>query len=228
VFLQVKSGMTDFLQRSFSFRGHQYVVACQERYPQDPTWFSHEDESSVRDRDWDIQQGDVVVDIGAAYGSYTLAALACGASFSLCFNPNEEENENLLASLSLNGDWTERVQICPQGLWSRSGFLRDTDLSFAEEPGDGRFAVSAMDDLRLEIPHGRLWLKLDVEGAEVEVLKGAMGLIRNRRPRILVENHQFKDPSMEQRVRELLQGLSYRHVSTVPYHSVSHSLYAPE
>ena len=75
------------------------------------------------------------------------------------------------------------------------------------------------------------WMKLDVEGAEVEVLKGAKDLISKFCPKIQVENHVFKRASLYEEVRELLiggnLGARYEEISTVQYHSVSHSLYFP-
>jgi hypothetical protein len=71
-------------------------------------------------------------------------------------------------------------------------------------------------------------MKLDVEGAEVHVLKGAEHLIRTLRPVLLIENHIFKASDLEAEVRNLLtKEMGYVEVSTSPYHSVSHSLFNP-
>jgi len=210
------------LIRELNFRGANYKISCMERIPQDPSWFSHEDESDVRLRDWRVQPGDVVLDVGSSYGSYALTALASGASFARCWNYDPVENEMLRESLALNG-WTGKCEIHQVGLGSVQGWHEDkANLTW---PG-GRFRVTTLD---LELPSpGRVdWLKLDVEGAEVEVLKGAENLLRTARPRVQVENHQFKDASIEGRVRGLLESFGYRHIRTVPYHGVSHSSYEP-
>lgn len=217
------------LVKELSFRGVPYKISIQELVSQDPSWYSFEDESIVRDRDWTIAPGDVVLDIGAAYGSYTLTALAIGAALVHCWNPNQSENAFLLDSLSLNG-WDGSVSIHGDGLWSKVGFLRDTDLAFSEtEPPDGSFPVRTLDSYGLTDTLRKVdWMKLDVEGAEVEVLKGAEGLIRAFRPKIIVENHQFKDSTLEARVAEYLTGLGYETVRVTPYHSVSHGLHVPK
>lgn len=224
--------MTDYETRTLTFRGHEFKIACLNRMEQDPSWFSFDDESSVRDRDWDIKPGDVVFDIGSAYGSYALTALACGAERAWCFNPNGEENEALLASARENG-WESRCTIYQGGLWSERGFLRDTDQDFVLErvyeliPDNSHFFVRSLDGL-FDSQVDRLdWMKLDVEGAEVEVLKGAEQTIRRFKPRILVEEHLFKDGSLHERVSNLLESYGYRCVRSSPYHAVAHSLYEP-
>lgn len=214
------------LIKELSFRGLPYKISMREMIPQDPSWFSFEDESIVRDRDWTISPGDVVLDIGSAYGSYALTALASGASFIHTWNPNSDENGILRESLGLNG-WDEKAVLHEDGLWSKTGFLRDTDLAFSEtEPQTGGFQVRALDSYELGL--SRLdWMKLDVEGAEVEVLKGAEGLIRTFKPKVVVENHQFKDPTIESRVAGFLAELGYETVRVTPYHGVSHGLHVP-
>jgi hypothetical protein len=74
----------------------------------------------------------------------------------------------------------------------------------------------------------KVWMKLDVEGAEVHVLQGAKETIKRYRPKLLIENHLFVKRTLEQDVRDLLLSWDYREVATHPYHSVSHSFYEPK
>jgi FkbM family methyltransferase len=219
--------------KELSFRGHPYRIACDETSPQHPSWYSFEDESIVRERSWLIEPGDVVLDVGAAYGSYTLTALACGAAHVYAWSPQGPPGETteadmLRRSLALNG-WESRCTIFEQGCYSRSGWLNPDTQAFSESHTPGSIRVFALDDGRTfeRIGSARAWMKLDVEGAEIEVLKGATDLIGAVKPRVLVENHQFKDATIESRVRSLMESMAYRHVETVPYHSISHSVYEP-
>lgn len=220
--------MTDYEIRELSFRGHPYKIACTTKVAQDASWFTFDDESGVRDRDWDIKPGDVVFDIGSAYGSYALTALACGAAHISCWNPNREENAILLESMRANS-FEGGLTIHHGGLWSRDGFLRDTDQHFAsdeEMKPDGHFEVRTLDSY--SSPDRLDWVKMDVEGAEVEVLKGAEQTIKRFKPRILVELHLFVDGTLGTQVTELLASYGYRKVSEHPYHAVAHALYEPE
>lgn len=212
--------------REYSFKGHSYKIAYMERYAGDASWFTHEDESIVRDRDWNIQPGDNIVDIGSAFGSYTLAGLAVGATRAVCFNPNAEENGFLEHSLEMNG-WRDKVQIFGTGLFSKSGWLRDTDQTFSETKQDGFFDVRSLDSFKIGPFEGRTWLKIDVEGGEVHVLNGAVEFITVNRPVILVENHQFIDATLQQKVENFLNGMDYRLIHCIPHHGVSHSLFEP-
>ncbi len=220
------------------FKGNKFKVA------HDPalhyTLFTHVDEDSVRQRWWDIKPGDVILDIGSAFGSYALAALAQGAAFAVCWSP-QGEDPLLKQSLELNG-WDDKALIVPRGLWSKSGYLHVYDgtpmSTFSEEAPDVAerdiFPVDTLDSIvaGLRIPPFEKihWIKIDVEGAELEVLLGSELTIRKHKPKILVENHDFKDPQLHARCDAFLAGLDvgYREVGTVPHHSVSHTLYSTE
>jgi FkbM family methyltransferase len=215
--------------KEFTFRGFPYRISATESIPCDPSWFSFVDESEVRDRDWTISPGDVVLDIGAAYGSYALTALAAGASMVHTWSPDQTENVVLRESLALNG-WSEKVIVHEDGLWSRTGFLSYTGnigVVFSETEPSGGFPVRTLDSHDLGL--GRLdWMKLDVESAEVEVLKGAAVTITKFRPRVVVENHEFMIPGIEAQVSAFFASMNYETVRVTPYHSVSHGLYVPK
>lgn len=228
--------------KELSFRGAPYKIECSDSAQVcHPSWYSFDDESAVRDRDWLIRAGDVVLDIGAAYGSYALTALASGAARVYCWSPQgppdePTEAEMLRRSLALNG-WTDRCTIYESGLFDKTGFLNASTQDFnasdspppnADQLGGEILRVECLDDwwARNHIYRAD-WMKLDVEGAEVEVLRGGEALIRELQPTILVENHLFKRATLGDEVRELLAGFGYNHVCTHPYHSISHSVYRP-
>ena len=154
---------------------------------------------------------------------------------------DEMEADYLEASLALNG-WSERARVFRDGLYSRSGWIDAWTQEFTtvEPPKqpNGRYvnheilAVRTFDDwARAEkpaVPTGHVWLKLDVEGAEVEILKSSLAAaMRFGPPNIFVENHNFKRASIEQEVRELVTGYGYREIATRPHRNYSHSLYVP-
>jgi FkbM family methyltransferase len=223
------------------FGGCSYRFAYPEgKGPEDASRWSHVDESEVRDELWKVEPGDTVFDLGSAFGSYSLAALSAGAARVHCFNPSPYEQEILWDSLMLNG-WQERAWLLTMGLWSRSGYLSDEDQVFLPDDGqsfkvttlpDGKstqhFPVMSLDSLALPAPSGRSIVKMDVEGAEVEVLKGARSFFSRIVPAlVLIEKHRFKDDTLAERTDQEMAALGYRLVVDRPYHSVSHSLYVP-
>lgn len=220
--------------RTLDFRGVPYKIVCFDTFAQHPSWYSFEDEHEVRMRQWAIEPGDVVLDIGAAYGSYTLTALTQGASRIYAWSPQgpkdeELEKETLRKSLELNG-WTDRCTVYGTGIFSESGWLdvNTQQVSPDKIVSPDVIEVEPLDAWRNRTKLERIdWVKLDVEGAEVEVLKSGARTIREFRPKIQVENHLFKRASIEQEVRDLLISWNYREIQSVPYHSVSHSVYHP-
>jgi FkbM family methyltransferase len=197
---------------------------------QNPSWYSFVDEQSVRDRWWNIEEGDVIFDVGCAYGSYTLPALVLGASHCYCWNPLDSEMSILAQSLKHNG-WEDKATLFMAGLYNKIGFLNPDTQEFSQEYKDGMFAVTTLDqyleDQKIKLSNSRCWMKMDVEGAELEILKGGTKLLNQFRPNIIIENHVFKIADIQTQVQSFLESLNFKHVETVPYYTVSHSLYIP-
>lgn len=182
------------------------------------------DEQHVRDAWWHPTADQVVVDAGAGVGSYTLPALAAGARvWSFC--PDDAPAALLAANVAANPDFADRWRLYRDGLYSREGWMAlneaRTRYLFAEgEPEEGGFRVRPLDSLsffKLD------WLKVDVEGAELEVLRGAERTIRRCLPTIIVECHLFMDPGLQAAVEGHVLGLrlGYR-AESMPWHSVAH------
>ncbi len=218
----------------YSFRGVEFLVACEEvgSMPQHPSWFTYEDESTVRDRDWAVKEGDFVLDVGAEFGSYTVTALSQGAAFVWAWTPQgfrgRPARDYLDETLRLNG-WQDRCEVLTTGIYDKDGWLNTVSqrLSPVEpEPDPNVIRVEALDSWFGRVNPSRIdWLKIDVEGAEVEVLKGAYDLISSMRPIVLVENHVFMKATLRDEVESALSALGYKHIHTIPHHGVSHSLY---
>lgn len=222
-----------------------YQIAHITSIPDHPSWYSHEDEKSVRERIWKVGEGDLVLDVGAAFGSYTLTALLRGAKRTYSWSPENgcgdtPERDFLERSLELNG-WQHKGTVYNYGLLDKSGWLNtmegkfyDTYPSIINHPLFF-FEVKTLDSWYQNVflktdnhaAYNKTWMKLDVESAEVEVLKGARQLIQELKPIITVENHLFIRASIHQEVRDLLLPMGYTEHSTEQYHSVSHSLYLP-
>lgn len=170
-------------------------------------WFRASDEAAIECMlrlpdyepvDWVTpKRGDVVLDVGAYVGWYTLrAARAVGASGCVvALEPDAENRRQLEANLALNG--IGNVRIVGKAAWSGSGPLpwRHVDhppwrrVSGAAEG----LAVDgvALDDLTAALALPRVdWIKMDVEGAEVQALRGARALLRQFQPTLFIEVHE--------------------------------------
>ena len=237
--------------KPISFRGTTFQICYTDHWGDNPnkrnphpSWCTFDDEVNVRESKWLIEPGDCVFDVGACFGSYTLTALAAGAEHVVAWSPQGLQGDNLwdadylFSSLKLNG-WESKCEVCTFGLYDRDGWLNEVTQEFSESElprvGDvlanDIIKVTSMDHWiapKLDWYRGhfkKFWLKIDVEGAEVEVLKGALNCISVLKPMILTENHIDKRSTIEQEVRDVLLGIGYKEISTDKYHQISHSLY---
>lgn len=182
------------------------------------SWFSFDDEQIVRDRHWHIKPGETVLDIGAAFGSYALPALAMGARV-VAFSPADFDTRLLRDNVALNPDLAARCLIVRDGLHEGDGWF-DPDHSIftvnrvvdTDQHETGQWLrVRSLDSWMMEHPgiDHIDFIKMDVEGAELGVLKGARETIERFHPKFLIECHNFHVPTMEQDVAKFLQSFGY-------------------
>jgi FkbM family methyltransferase len=123
--------------------------------------------------------------------------------------------QTLCANLALNSILNVDARCAAVG--AAAGWARVPDIDYTRPGNFGGIAVTAAggrqvplvrldDDLALDLDRLAL-LKVDVEGLELDVLRGADGLIRRFQPVLYVENDQL-DKS-EALIRHLW-GLGYR------------------
>jgi FkbM family methyltransferase len=237
-------------KREFAVRGKTFQVICNPEQWH-PSWWSHCDEVETREAWWDIKEGDVVLDIGADYGSYTLPALAMGAAKVIAWSPPFKDPAPVEAYTIKMSAWEngfeDRLVVMDDGLWSARGWLASMDgprpprlfptrdeakAAIAGQPGYcTAFPVRTVDEIGIIKELSRVdWMKLDTEGCEVEILTGAIETIKKHRPKIMTENHYHIAADIEARTDALILGLGlgYIKVGTRPHHSISHSLYVVE
>ena len=193
------------------------------------SWWSMEDEQVVRDRHWHPKAGEVVIDGGAAFGSYALPALAAGAKV-ICFSPAEPDTQCLVANLDLNPEFAPRVMVSRDGLAHadvRFDPTKSRYLTPAEPEVEGELQCRALDSWLAEHPEvDRVdWIKLDIEGAELDALKGAEQCLRKWKPKLLIECHNFHRPT-EAAVRDFVLGLGLGYTFEAhPHGGVSHAYF---
>jgi FkbM family methyltransferase len=179
-----------------------------------------------------LHPGMVFYDLGANIGLFTLlAARLVGATGRvISFEPDGDAAARLRRNIERN-QFTN-VTVIEAGVWSKSGLVNFLPAdSSSPDHGLGRFVDGAtaptgiakqcltMDDLIGNAPPPDA-IKCDVEGAEVEALRGAEKLLRTHRPWMICEMHS---ESNERASRELLTRFGYtvetldgNHVLAVP------------
>lgn len=159
-----------------------------------------------------VRPGDVVFDVGANVGYYTLlASRAVGPTGLVCaFEPVPRNLAFLRRHLALNR--ADNVRVVPAALSDVEG-----EMSFDPGPnplagalGEGgalRVPVTSLDAFlaRAETPPPRV-VKLDVEGEELRALEGARDLLSTVGPTAFVATHS---PELHCACADLLRGLGY-------------------
>lgn len=150
----------------------------------------------------DLKAGQTFLDIGAALGSWTLPALSQGADV-IAFEPHQVLAFCLIENAFLNS-WETRLKLHPFAAWSTDNSLIPYILffnsSFKKEDYNNNIKTrfpyiplqpiyvrgATIDSLNLQSLD---MVKIDVEGAEKEVIKGARQTLKKFAPKIIVENH---------------------------------------
>jgi FkbM family methyltransferase len=144
-------------------------------------------------------KGSLAVDAGAYIGTHsTYFAKVCGIERVLCFEANAESFEFLTENLRA-GNLDGRVTANNKALGAQRGSAHlaaadvelnkdSTSVVAAQDDTDGSVVVTTIDE---EVgPSAAVSLiKIDVEGAELDVLRGARGVIRRSRPLLCIEVH---------------------------------------
>jgi FkbM family methyltransferase len=160
-----------------------------------------------------LKPGNIYCDIGAWVGPTVLFAHSCGAKV-YCFEPDPIAYECLLENLRLNGAFSIRTFQCalgktdgPRTMGAMVGSLGKSATSL--------FGVNARQTVSVT---GLRWetakrcfqlpdfdfLKIDIEGGEVELLPQLIEFLRERKPTLLLSTHYSFLPEKE---RTLLASL---------------------
>lgn len=141
-----------------------------------------------------LAQGDFVVDVGANVGNHAVFFAGEAKCRVLAIEPVAVTHELLVKNIESNG-LEESIYPREFGLGDSSGFARAeqidntnlgaTQLSASDSRDD--IVVRRMDSLPEILVNNVRLIKVDVEGMEVEVLRGAHGVIVRDLPFIVCE-----------------------------------------
>jgi FkbM family methyltransferase len=132
-----------------------------------------------------LKPGDLFVDIGANVGSYTVLASKVRGARTIAVEPDPGTAQALRRNIEVNGI-ADKVHVVEAALGARAGTVsftvgRDT-VNRVAQAGDENVrdvAVRTLDDvLDGEVPRV---IKIDVEGFEAEVFRGAVATLADRR-----------------------------------------------
>jgi FkbM family methyltransferase len=172
-----------------------------------------------------LQQGMTVLDIGAHHGFYSVLASKCVGPCGrvLAFEPSSRERRRLMLNLWLNRAANVSVEKVALGVESgEAEFFRvdsgESGCNSLRRPVvDGamhtmRVRVERLDDvLQQQKIQCADFVKLDVEGAELTVLRGAERFLAARpRPVLLVEISDLRTAPWGYPARQIVQFLRHQ------------------
>lgn len=163
-----------------------------------------------------IKPGMAVIEVGANIGTHTIGlARRCAPAPLYAFEPQHRVFQVLCANLALND--IRNVQAYPEASGAAAGFAEVPEVDYgvignfggvavapAASPSLRTVRVTPIDDLPLETCG---LIKVDVEGWEIEVLKGATLTITRFRPILYVENDRA---DKQQALIDLIASFGYR------------------
>ncbi len=162
--------------------------------------------------------GDIVVEVGANIGAHTAPlARMVGAQGVVCaFEPQRVVFRNLCANIALNS--LLNVRCYELALGAEKGRAHVESIRYDADGNFGGIALSptptessiprqqsTLDEV-VDLPRLRL-LKVDVEGMEADVLRGAANTLQQTRPLIYAENDR---PELSEELITLIAEMGYR------------------
>ncbi|MGH7807777.1 MAG: FkbM family methyltransferase [Thermodesulfobacteriota bacterium] len=151
------------------------------------------------------QRPALFLDVGANYGTHSVLFLSAGIPV-IAFEPNPSCSAHFQAICKLNGlsgRWEQvaigsevgEIELVYPEKDTWLGSVSSNVIPSLKESGDVtslRVPVKNLDYYLNDIPRGKVLIKIDVEGYESEVLKGASRVLRDCMPTIIFESNDAK------------------------------------
>jgi FkbM family methyltransferase len=152
-----------------------------------------------------LRPGDVFYDVGAHQGFFSVCAARLGARV-YAFEPVAANLRHLHRNIELNGADVEVVPAAVSDAPGRVGLAAGASSAQWRITLGDEVPATTLDEFARDHPAPRV-VKIDVEGAELGVLRGATRLLREHRPILVCELHGREN---REQVRGLLAGYELR------------------
>ena len=179
-----------------------------------------------------VQSAGVVYHVGAYCGVQTVefSRIVGAGGRVVAFEPDRESFHALERNIEEHR--CSNVHPVNKGLWSSVTDLRffateGMHSSFTNVPSHEKveylLPVTTADAVAADLQLARIDLfKIDAEGAEFEILKGATRVLDTFSPAVFIDVHLHTDPDLDKKIERLLTDRGYR-IRWMP-HSMSSSL----
>lgn len=165
-----------------------------------------------------LERNNVVIDVGAHVGLFTLKSLHEGAAKVVSIEPDPDNLKLLKRNIKLYGA-EDRVIVIPKAVGAREGktmLIRDPSstggrfttlhpsLYFYEKLSKTctdvtEVELTTIDTILSEISTSNvsIFVKIDIEGAEIEALKGSETLLKRDKIKLAIAAYHYKDEYLE-------------------------------
>ena len=137
---------------------------------------------------YQLSKGDVVIDAGAHIGTFTVKAAKAVGNQGKVIAIEPEANNLQLLSRNVKANGLQNVSIVPKGVWESKGrlklnisckrttghsFYRDAQFGTKDTKEFREVEVDTVDNIIRQLGIGPVnFIKMDIEGAEIEAIKG--------------------------------------------------------
>ena len=216
-----------FFKLYYGFRGVPFQVGDHTIYLDESLrrWDLAMESSVHQVLEKNLSPGDIFFDVGANFGLHTLysAKLVGNDGCVFAFEPVPSHLKLLERNARLS-HVSEQVTIVPKAVSSSQDSFLEFFVPVDEIAVTASLKQTNRESQKMKVPNLRLddfWqnsnsaikaIKIDVEGAELEVLKGATNILNRWHPILVIEVHGFALPDFGTSVEEFrsfLQGFGY-------------------
>lgn len=204
-----------------------FKAASQNKFIDD-LLFRYYEEVATRVKYLKIKPGDIMLDVGASIGSWTIPAAIQGAQV-YAFEIGGPQISALKLNMQLNNLTEDQINVqfialCSDDnmelVWDGKMTLHKKGIKIkgSKDIPVGSISLDTwVNQHRDELPKID-YIKIDVEGMELEVLRGAYYSLREFRPKLIIEIHEAESNHLRHDVESLLGELKYKHKKVHPLH----------
>lgn len=179
------------------------------------------------------KKGDVIVDVGAFYGVFTVYAskLVGEGGKVIVFEPDEANYNLLKKNVKLNG--LKNVILFNKGLWDKNSFLKFKNKGpesclaefDREENVTEKIEVARLDDIFKKLGIDRLnFIKMDIEGSEIKALDGMKKIMKKNKINFAVASyHEINREKTYKKLEKIFKKQGYKTVTEYPKHLTTYA-----
>lgn len=186
---------------------------------------------------YDLKKGDIVIDGGAFDGFFTFyaAEIVGDEGKVIAFEPNQTHFKTLVKQ-KLKKKY-DNVILINKGLWCEEGLFKLKTKSSGEymeasfyfdKDNESKIMTVSVTSLDQELRKIRIekvdYIKMDIEGAEIEAIKGAKNLLKNNNINLAIASYHIIDGEKTYiKLEKILKEYGYKTYTSFPVHLTTYA-----